>query len=320
MSGAKVGLEGFFTFTAHGGKRGTVQLGSTSPNMILNAGLDRLFSNNSGNMVARCALGTGTTPVTAADTGLASAAPGAVTTTTQTTWPTAPTYVAGPPDYTSNTIVFRFAVGVAVGTFTEVMVGNTAGTAWSRALIVDGSGNPTDIDVLADETLDVAYTLRIYPFQTDATGTVTLEGVSHAYTLRPSSVGAGGAGGWRAFDLLQQNLAGYSGSAGPGAFAATGGTIGPRTGAPSGGTANTSGAPTLTPQAYVNGTFERSFELKADLTQLNLASGITTLQAAIPTGSGTPAAYVQLQFSPNIPKTSAKVLKLNFKVSFARRP
>src|SRR5690606_1520304 len=117
-------------------------------NLITDAGLDNVVS---GGWKAFCHIGTGTlAPVesnSSLQTPVASTSSRSNVVTTN----------AGAPSYYSQSSVdYTFPVGA--GTYTEVGVSNKAHTdgtqlLFSRALIVDGSGNPTSITVLADEYL-----------------------------------------------------------------------------------------------------------------------------------------------------------------------
>ena len=98
---------------------------------------------------------------------------------------------------------WRFDPGDATGTPTEVGVGwleypppnyDEEHRCFSRALIVDGAGNPVSITVLADEYLDVTYAMRLYPYMgADSVKSVTLSGSSYTFTTRAVDV----AGSWR---------------------------------------------------------------------------------------------------------------------------
>jgi hypothetical protein len=86
--------------------------------------------------------------------------------------------------------VALFAVGAVVGNVTEVAITQAAtgtGTAFARALIVDGSGNPIAVTVLADEQLEVTYELKHYPPLTDAIATVAVGPNTHETTTRALS-------------------------------------------------------------------------------------------------------------------------------------
>lgn len=307
-------MSGHFTMTVHGGRRGTLVLAEFD-NLITDAGLNDVFASVGGN-VYRCQLGTGVAAPTAADVALAN--PGPSSTTTQRGWTFSGnvSYVAGPPDYTSDYVTLRFAAGAATGTWTEVgMTRHTAPyTLWSRALIVDGGGSPTSVTVLADESLDVTYTLRVYPQAGDVTGNVDISGTNHSYVMRPSDVAS-----WKPYQICA-GVYGYAGrtATGQGNWSAYTGGIGLRTGYPS-GTAS-AGAVDVTAAAYVGNSLQRTFELKYGLGTHNPAGGIKSLVFAPYSSSGSAGLSHQIEFTPAIPKDNTKILRLNFTASFARRP
>src|SRR5690606_27530087 len=61
------------------------------------------------------------------------------------------------------TVRHQFEQGQAAGNLSEIGIQHTStsGPLWSRALILDGQGNPTTITVLPDDFLTCYYTLRI---------------------------------------------------------------------------------------------------------------------------------------------------------------
>jgi len=99
-----------------------------------------------------------------------------------------------------------FATGQATGNITEVGLCNaTRGTAdyrlLTRSLIKDTNGNPTAIEVLEDEQLEVTYDVRLYAPTSDVVSNVNIDGVARTITIRPSDVlpgrawkGQGGGG------------------------------------------------------------------------------------------------------------------------------
>jgi hypothetical protein len=172
---------------------GTLRRSLTVKNMVVNAGLNALLNTanvtlNSGT----CIIGTGTTAVSAADTQLS----GGTTAVKVGRLNNAKTITAltdGGDYRIRSRMQFRYAVGAATGTWSEVGVGQTDGASgfnpmFSRALILDGLGNPTTISVLADEYLDVTYDVIIRPPLEDVTGSFTLAGTTYNYTLRACSV------------------------------------------------------------------------------------------------------------------------------------
>lgn len=68
------------------------------------------------------------------------------------------------------TVTHEFGQGQAAGNLSEIGIqhASPSGPLWSRALILDGAGNPTTITVLADDYLTCYYTLRIMIPQEDA--------------------------------------------------------------------------------------------------------------------------------------------------------
>src|SRR5690554_2382185 len=68
------------------------------------------------------------------------------------------------------TVQHQFGQGQAAGNLSEIGIQHTSasGPLWSRALILDGQGNPTTITVLPDDFLTCYYTLRIMIPKVDA--------------------------------------------------------------------------------------------------------------------------------------------------------
>lgn len=68
------------------------------------------------------------------------------------------------------TVRHQFGQGQAAGNLSEIGIQHTSlsGPLWSRALILDGAGNPTTITVLPSDFLTCYYTLRIMIPQDDA--------------------------------------------------------------------------------------------------------------------------------------------------------
>lgn len=294
-------------------------------NLILNAGIDRMMGSALG-CAQYCQIGTGQTAPAATDTQLQNRI--ASTNTIQVAWSN--TYNAGPPDYIEAMRTYRFALGAlnssVSGNFAEVGVGWAAtGSLFSRALITDVNGNATTISVLADEQLDVVYRFRLYPLQSDVTGSITLDGVSYNYVLRAHKVNANTSPyGWWAPAMFLDGYFPFDGNgnpqstAAPYAFAYTGG-IATRTADISGKSIACTPTVVSTWAAYTNGTFQRDKQYTWDLNDFNI--NIKTLEIPL-SGYGfyvAPASH-QIEFTPTIPKDSTKRLRLTFTYSFANRP
>ena len=291
------GVSGHFTMMTTNTKTGEQKVVASFPNLILDAGLERM---GTGNYLDVCRVGSGTSLPTVLQTQLDAKI--ASTDTVQTQPRGAQ---ATPPYYGWRRKTFRFAAGTATGNLSEVGVGwgniTTDNFLFSRALILDGGGLPTTINVLADEVLDVIYELRLYPPLTDTVITGLNLGLStHTVTVRAASVtnsASWGVGLGETVLVLRTNNA-----------ALQNGSLGAITADPSG----TSAQVPLVSAAYVANSRERVGTLTAGLNDANLAGGVTV---ALVTGS---VGSFQFGFSPAIPKNNTRVLKLNLKVSWSR--
>lgn len=131
------------------------------PNIITNTGLDHI--GNNGSWLTYCHAGTGTTAEAATDENLGSFVAGKqydgdVSKSFASAQGTAPYYGRGVRRY-------EFAPGEATGNISELGISTqvTTGNLFSRALVKDGGGTPTTINVLANEYLYVDYEFRAYP-------------------------------------------------------------------------------------------------------------------------------------------------------------
>lgn len=297
MAHATIGFQGWFKFEAVNaitGRRRTVA--DWFPNLILNNGLNRM---GTGSTIDRCMVGTGTsTPVatqTQLDTRIAS------TTTAQST-----TYGADlVDDYAYIRRVFRFGAGVAAGNLTEVGVGNSDTSCFSRALILDGLGSPTSVTVLSDEYLDVTYEVRCYPPTTAVAATVNIGGVDYATEILPSLFGSWGdvnyfrwpthTGGMAATPTNNPNIR-------------SAGTLGDYT-VSAGGTSIASG--TTAYLAYSNNSYELTQRLTFGLTSGSTDFGILEFYNAL--------GRWKISFDPVVPKRSTNIFTLDFKLAWARK-
>jgi hypothetical protein len=270
-------------------------------NLILDAGLNRW---GTGAIIDRTVIGTGTAAPDASQTSLQSFSASSTNTTGITTSVTN----SGASLYYNELVRGnRFAAGTLNGTYTEVGVGWGDTTLFSRALIVDGSGNPTSITVLSDEVLDVYYRFRKYPPLTDVTGSRVISGVSYSYTLRASLV------------TSSSTSQGWGVNTGAGVFFVGGfgqglvfsGAIGAITGSPSGSAAQSSSVSTGT---YSNNSLTATGSYVYNLPEGNVGS---IRSAVANTNLG---ASFQCEFDPVIPKDNTKTLTLNWSVTWGRRP
>lgn len=171
-----------------GGK--TIQDTGWFSNLILNSGLDFLGTFDSGGSVFEatnyCKVGTGTgAPLptqTALEAQVASVA-----------YFSAPTKVnSGSPDYISEqTTYYQFPIGAVVGNIGEIGVGwlTGVGNLFSRARILDGSGNPTTISLTSIDQLRAYYRVHVVPDTTDFNGSLTIGSTVYNYTGRRAAIG-----------------------------------------------------------------------------------------------------------------------------------
>lgn len=306
-STATMQVQGHYKLTIRG-PRGA-RVAAEFPNLILNAGLDRM-----GNGVAwltNCQVGSGSTAPDPAQTGLVSFIAAAAASPAPTN---VDSYVPGPPPYHQLVRTYRFPDGTAAGNLSEVGVGwATSGSLYSRALILDGSGNPTTITVLSDETLDVQYTLRIYPPTTDHETTLNIAGDNYTVVTRSCLVGTA----WRLSSLIAGALSPRAAGTGTHLAYGSGSTLGAITSRPSGSGLQASG---VTTPSYTNGSYFREAVTSYGLST-NPSGGIKCVETVWGAQSVTGNAIVsQTSFDPIIPKDNEKIFTFTTRLSWARRP
>lgn len=148
-------------------------------NLYTNYGLDRLAAIPMSS-ASVCFVGTGTTPPAPTDTQLAQFKAANTGNYQGTAFSGSPLAEMQTADVVWGGIThyFEFAPGTAVGNITELGIAegtNPAGyNLHTRALIKDGSGNPTSITVEPGEYLYIAYTRRIYINAKEVPGTITI--------------------------------------------------------------------------------------------------------------------------------------------------
>lgn len=273
------------------------------PNLITDAGLEDMATLDS--YLGYCQVGAGNATPQVTDTALASKV-------AYTTYRISSIGGAASisPYYTYVRNTYRFAEGAAAGNLSEVGVGKaTSGGLFSRALILDGNGAPTTIQILSDETLDVTYELRYYPKTTDDTGQITLSGNiggDYNWIMRASRVTTWG------FSASGTNQGRASA---PSGCLAYNGEIGDITSYPSG---TYQGAESISVLAYEANSKQRKFAVTWGLANANLSGGIRSIAMLMGIG------YFQFRFgkvaddSP-ILKTSDDILSLTLYHSWGRK-
>lgn len=311
----KVEVEGRYKMVAIRPDGSERVLADWFPNLILNAGLDSLALTNPANLCYRyCQVGSGTATPTVNDTQLQSRIAGVVSATFGQYQQDATGIVTTSPRYAYDTIMYEFATGVAAGNIAEVGVANGPGPTgmrmFSRALVLDSGGNPTTVTVLSDEILRIYYELRWYIPETDSTGTVVLDGVTYDWTIRSlcanSVTSNQGWPGNRAYEpggwLVREFWIPF-----------VGGDLAAITASAPTGTQQTAVNPTCTiASAYVAGNYWVEYWVEFSTDQANV--NITCFSFTI-----TQFGRRQMKFSPPIPKTSSKKLRLKIRTTWARR-
>lgn len=271
-------------------------------NVITDIGLDRW---GVGAIGSRCVIGSGNTPPAVTDTGLAAQLAVTSNNVTLTTWRA----YSEAERWTEVTVCFRFTPGVALNSIAEVGVGWDTGL-WSRALIRDGGGNPTTLQLLADEVLDVYYTLRMQ-FPADIIGSITLDGATYDWVMRPNDIDNTPA---YASNWFSSAYGSASGSYWMMSYSQD--TIGSVVSAPSGHAS----VDTVTPAPYVAGSKKQRVTYVANLGTANFP-----IKAVIARPAGSNYATVEWQLGffqggtpVGVPKTSFKRLSLTFDFSWGR--
>lgn len=302
----KVGLSGHFRLITHSKRYGS-RVRADFDNLILDQGLDRCAQ---GVWFNACQVGTGSTSPSVSQTGLATYLAG----TTGKASADQNSYVAGSPPYTQLIQTYQFGTGVATGNISEVGVGwsSSGNNLFSRALILDGEGDPTTITVLSDEILDVEYTLRVYPPTGDVTGTIELGGDDYDYVLR--SMGIGQYIYWSVGSLIVNAIAGSTGTGAAVAYPSTS-VIGDIYAVPSGSFSN---ATSQTPETYVPGTYTRGKAVQWG-TAANPSGGVGVAAFGMGSGAGDGmGAWCKIGFTPAIAKNSSKILTLEPRITWGR--
>lgn len=163
-------------------------------NLITDNGLDLMYTWPTGDFGlkyfgTRCCVGTGNTVPAVTDTSLASFL--AQTGSASDSAFGGTTFVEEDgvtPAYWKAIASWRFSTGTAAGNLAEIGMGATSTNLFSRALIVDGAGNPTTITVLSDEVLDVTYELRVYIDKSQVPITISISGTNYSGYVQPFDI------------------------------------------------------------------------------------------------------------------------------------
>lgn len=315
----KLSVAGRFSFYKYKAENNKlVQAVEGSPNLIVDSGLELLGGNLPWGIGV--VVGTGNTPPTVSDTSLGSYLAG--TTTVQSALNKASARGGAPDYWVEGNITYRFAAGAAAGNLTEVGVVSSftqsplSYTLFSRALIVDESGNPVTITVNADEYLDVVYTLRFYPNLADTVNTLTYNSTTYTFTTRGNTVNSTSYIGPNGFSGkyfgTTWSLWGYAAPA-----ANTPLTLGPVTGTFTNAGANSGLSGPYS--AYVAGSKNLTANISATLNDYNFANGIGGFRYTSGSVNTNITQDFQTSVSPVIMKDSTKLLNLSLNIAFDRK-
>jgi hypothetical protein len=301
LPGFTLGVSGKYRITAVNEETGVERvLADWFPNLITNIGLDQL--GGGGGEIDSCYVGTGSTAPAVTDTALVSQVGGAGAQYTATR-----TAQASPPYYGSLTVTYAFSPGAATGNLSEVGVGPSPTSLFSRALILDSLGSPTTITVLSVETLYVTYQLQTYVPTTDVTGTVVINAVTYSYVARAAN--ATNASYWALYQ--------HGDDGGFNSGTAFNGTIDASiVNQPSGSSVGL-GSPSSA--SYSPGSYSITTTFNMALGDGNLAGGISAVLLYAGRSYGTMGSF-QISISPPFPKDNTHVASLTFKHSWARYP
>lgn len=285
-------------------------------NLITDVGMNRVGTVTTNNNIAnpmpsfnalcgRFVVGSGSTTPAFTDTALA--APVAFASANPVLDSESSNYTRG---WYEITVRHQFGQGQAAGNLSEIGIQHTStsGPLWSRALILDGAGNPTTITVLPDDFLTCYYTLRIMIPQEDAVFNIDVDYsedgiVPTVVTARPlnanSSSPADGWGLQTAITSGVSNLRFYSG-----------GLAAPTASEPL-GSAVTSFTSTFNVVPYVTDSHQRFLTRTNGLNEHN-SSTLRTARLDALMGSW------QIEFDPPLQKNNTQTMQLTFGYSWAR--
>lgn len=317
MFTGKLRFRGFFRLYTTNEKGEITKDTGIFPNLITNGGLDFIgncpangISYSIQDFTAMCAVGVGNATPAYTDVTLQSWL-AAMYSAAGTGCSTNTSYNAGPPAYWQGQRSWQFAAGTATGNIAEIGVGPNSSQPpvatdplFSRALVVDGSGNPTVIPVFASEALTVTYILQEYLDLTDTNYMMSLSGTPYSGVFRRSSVGAVPKLGISACSniISANNIC-----------VVYNGVIGAVTGSPSGASSSTNSY--IGDPGHTLGTYSKTLTYSFDINSGNLPGGISAFWWSY---SGIGA--WQCSVTPVIPKTNAYNMSLVSSVSWSRYP
>lgn len=289
-------------------------------NLITDVGMNRIGTVNTNksqatglvsfqDLCGRFVVGAGNAPPDFTDTALQS--PIAFHTSDVTLDSESSSYSRG---WYEITVRSQFGQGVAEGNLSEIGIQHTStsGPLWSRALILDGAGNPTTITVTDMDFLTCYYTLRIYIPQEDYVFNTVVEyddiEVPTEVTIRPIMANSADAvNGWG----LQTYRTG-GGSAGNSYFYFhNGGLTAPTATSLAGSMVGGQNGNNRQIVPYVHNSFEARASIGSSLSQQNSNQLATCLVNML-------MGCWQVNFNPPLQKNNTQTMNITFGYSWAR--
>lgn len=272
-------------------------------NLITNRGLDLIGEGNSFFSYVHLSSSTATPAVTDTTMG------GTVVRTAAVSpiFPNSDVVAASAPYTATHLRGWRFAAGVAVGTWSSIGIGpsNSDSNIICKTRIRDGGGTPTSITVLAGEVLDVRYEFRTEIDTADITGTVASVG----YTIRPYGVAQAGTRTLAVLSAPTCNVYAANGSIALAAITATSPFVNAQLFTGGSGLNGTLGA-------YTTGSYSRSWTLSLTTTVTHASNTIRGISLS---WSGLFGLGWQILFnSPGFTKTNLQTASIVGTISWAR--
>lgn len=183
-------LSGHFDLRVYDAATGRLTKLRSFDNLITNNGLIRYcqpYSSNTFLRVQVC-VGKGTAAPQPTDTSLAdyfASSSNSDEMKGKLVAPEAPDWIS------SSRVTLRFNAGTFNGdVITEIGIcqSDNRNNLWCRALILDDYGDPSSITILANEYLDVTYTLNYHPILTDTPFQFVMNGTTYSCVARPAFI------------------------------------------------------------------------------------------------------------------------------------
>lgn len=169
---------------------GNVKRDLNFKNVFLDSGFQAMVHEGVSNMESmfpRLYLGTGTDAATRTQTDLTSKDDtGRYLDHDSSTTTHARYYEGDNTIRTSLVKTYKSEKGGASGTWSELGLANSDGIMVTRSLIKNEAGNPTTINILADEYLTITYRVNLYTKVAAASGTITVLGETYNYRAIPN--------------------------------------------------------------------------------------------------------------------------------------